>query len=93
MHVKHVLIPAELTVHRGGYYIKSPRICQDLFYFSAVCAQAVSGVAGRRRQQCRKYKISAAAVSAHENTYSRYSDGMVRKCAKIVYTHTTRNTH
>ena len=45
MHVKHVLIPAELTVHRGGYYIKSPRICQDLFYFSAACARAVSGVA------------------------------------------------
>ena len=54
MHVKHVLIPAELTVHRGDYYIKSPGICQELFYFSAVCARTASGVTGRRRQQCRK---------------------------------------
>ena len=28
MHVKHVLIPAELTVHRGNYYIHKALFCQ-----------------------------------------------------------------
>ena len=28
MHVKHVLIPAELTVHRGSYYSLKGAICQ-----------------------------------------------------------------
>ena len=32
MHVKHVLIPAELTVHRGSYYTKAPGICQGHFF-------------------------------------------------------------
>ena len=36
--------------------------------------------------------ISATAVIDHENIYSRYSDGIVRKCANTVYIHATRNT-
>ena len=31
MHVKHVLIPAELTVHQRDYYSESRGICQALF--------------------------------------------------------------
>ena len=31
MHVKHVLIPAELTVHQRDYYSESRWICQALF--------------------------------------------------------------
>ena len=31
MHVKHVLIPAELTVHQQVYYFRFRHICQALF--------------------------------------------------------------
>ena len=36
MHVKHVLIPAELTVHCGSYYTKAPGVCQGHFFVFAV---------------------------------------------------------
>ena len=36
--------------------------------------------------------ISAIAVIDQENTYNRYRDGIVLKYAKMVLTHTIRNT-
>lgn len=34
-----------------------------------------------------------AAVIIHEHGYNRNNDGIVWKCANIVYTHATLNTH
>ena len=43
MHVKHVLIPAELTVHQRGYYTQSRCICQVLFFrYHAISGFAVA---------------------------------------------------
>ena len=43
MHVKHVLIPAELTVHQRGYYTRSRCVCQALFFrYHAISRSAAS---------------------------------------------------